>query len=1347
MVSFNDIGLRSTLDRAGASWQSSINSFGAGIMPDASDGGDYLCSYLAGGLGTLLSAQMVQNFSQQFARFGSLAAFFPGAGSAIGAASSAVAGGMALGFVAPPVAAPVFGGYAPVAMSPVAPSAPAAAPSGGTSIHAGSDGDKVSKSEKPDAAKKTEEIEKIEKQYRNTLTDKGYSEPLLSEIINDAKTAAAGEPNQFKRILNAVPSRKFTEPTTADDGSVSGKSIKAQQQQWVRDFGKWHTEQIGKVGDDKVRTQIVNDVAGVKSDATYSVTFAPEKQPEKGQKRYQVSEVKGTGDLEKGAYVYFNENTKKWYYDQKMTREIAAPAEKQNPGQTASFTVPGASDYLNISSAGTEQRSNGTQVDRFRIDGAVGKDASKASESANGDYVYRTNDGKWLYKDANGKVVKLEDVEYINSRLYFKRGGGALDPSFASPERGVEYISGLRAEEKRLTDHSAKLPEGDKAQRKERAEKTIADYKATIPQPARDKVTLEYNAEKNELIVNCAAENCREVTRAMGAGDKSQAAGDMRTKRNAILHELPAGTKVYVNPGNPPAAKDQVELGDEPATNICKALANQTPRRLGVEGAVDLSNIAKQGSELENAIGARLNTAIADAKKSQTTPNPSEIDFTGEVKLPEGKIDSAAWERIRTQVSDANGKVPVHFANVINLSNEGDGYKVQRKNESTNVQLNNIQLVRQLKAYGATVNFDGTNVVVTCDAAHKAEVQRILETADPKNKKEFNDGINKILAENQGAKFMCNNSELTGADKHAALLAQVKAMTATAAPATAVDAATPNANAGSATQQQPGSDAVKKFIESDVRAKDLKDHGCEFVYDAAKKPPELQISIPNQDYRKYAAYTIAHVEDKDADLATIAIFNQGLKSALPAGSKVFFDGRELQVAGDNYWDALAQAARSMNASAPAATNSTAQKTSEAQAPASVSAAAAKQEAAQDEGTLKIANGYDFAGSDALNALSGEKLENAIFQQIEWDIKNSETKNPSMIDLSESYIHVVPGKVDENTLSRIQDRLSKKFGNATIRMPEVITDEARFKQAYANTVLQNNPLVKQLADSGVTVTYYRENNTVVVTCPPDKVEDAQTALSGEFDADLVDQFNAAIPADAELTFNGKPVGIQNEGYYAALEQAVKNADDNNASHTINDPIDLSNMIFEHDISHDKKRDRIVTAMVAEIFEAAKKQGVALRGNVDVTHIQLPKDSGMTVDDWQYITNEVQTFFSRTNGPLYLSFNRDEIAGQLARGVNEKPDSSSSSSPVVEAIRNVWKARTAWIAASNRHSDDVGSKCDAFHQAIASFQAEVQRLRQLPNPTDAERKRLELGERYVERFSGPGFLNGDQNVIIV
>jgi len=780
LVSMYDI--RGSFDRAGASWASSVNSYGAGIMPGASSGGsgDYLCGYLASGW--LKSREMVTDFGRSMSRYGSVSPLTPWAGSAAGVAGSAFAGGMALGFQAPVLAAPMV---MPVYVPPTGAAAgggggAGGGAGGGTSIHSS---DRSSNS--PDGAGEssgtTPVTDKDVKAAEKDVKKRGYSETEMKAIVDEAKKASENDKGRFDDIIRALPAKNF-------DDAKSDVEGEQKKREWTQRFGDWHAKHIAGVKKADDRTQIVRDVAGGGT-MTLQLQKGEKDKPVGGVQRYQVAEPSDSEMKE----VYYKASDKKWYKDKECKQAIDVPAETSEPGDKPKIRIKGtAPDSLQLTPDGTSQSNtkDGTPVvyDMFKVDGAKGQTANgimpNIKPGKDGSVrVARDDDGKWYYNDrTKGQIVMIPgNPEYRNGRLYFNRGDNILDT--AKSDDAVAYMGSIRTAETECTDRQKKVADADKSQRVTR-EKKVEGLLQDWLKDRKDDVKFNYDADKNVLTISCPSGQREAVQRQLGVEDGNKDAEKNSKKGQGIMAQLPAGCKVRFadDAAKPEQSRDissdpfngmvsELKKKSAAATSSASPASPTAAAKPVVNASVsepsDFSKLnekpdrAKAIEKIYNDLNAKIQGARTD------NPTANSVTFDGTITLPGESLMDGDWDGIVARLKKDNPGVEIYYRDaklvdkrgkVTNSSsslpatrstdsNAAPASDVKSKNptpvvppvtpaaqnaqaERVNKFLAEDPFVKELQAAGATFAFDSNKnppeLNISCPDASKAKVKAIF---------------------------------------------------------------------------------------------------------------------------------------------------------------------------------------------------------------------------------------------------------------------------------------------------------------------------------------------------------------------------------------------------------------------------------------------------------------------------------------------------------------------------------------------------------------------------------------------------------------------------------------------
>ncbi len=531
----------------------------------------------------------------------------------------------------PPLPPPVFlGAQASSAQAPLTSSAGAPVPATGPNINAstgtGDVGEAEAEAEAAEEARNAEEIKKTSEKYRNA--DHGYTQEEIDAIIKEAKEASGGDAAKFNRIMKALPSKKFKEPTQdADD------SIEAQKQAWTRDFGKWHAEHIGGLKPSKAE-QLVNDVAS-EGEATYKLTYKP-KGPN-GYKHYEVTKVDGTGSLKKGDSVYYKDGA--WYRDAAGTKLLAKASG--TPGQNVELKVDGRSDYMSLTPYGVMvyPNENGSKdvYDRYIVNTPSGTQSTNITDAIKPDskkkvkYIYfKKDDNTWHYKtEKDGKdfIEPLKAVEHIDGRLYFDRGGHSYDISQA--DDAVGYMGDLKEARDEYVARIDNVSAEEKKQKTARTNEVTKIFEDSLKKDAVNKLKYDYDAENNVLNITCDKKDCETVWKAMGGGSEKSDESDKTNEK--LFKQFPDGMKFTFN-------GEKLRAGNSPFRSLKDAIhrgitAEETPKADSKKKAADVKADVKP----EQA-SKKLDTEYSSNKVSARAKKFQQDMDTAKTKEDEKKV-------------------------------------------------------------------------------------------------------------------------------------------------------------------------------------------------------------------------------------------------------------------------------------------------------------------------------------------------------------------------------------------------------------------------------------------------------------------------------------------------------------------------------------------------------------------------------------------------------------------------------------------------------------------------------------------------------------------------------------
>lgn len=551
-------------------------------------------------------------------RFGSAAPQFPGFGM----------GGMGT----QPAAAP----YA----------APSAAPAPASGINASTPAKDVDDVEGKDDA---DAIEKLKDEYR--ASDHGFTDDELDEIFSEIDKVADGKLSTFKRLLKTLPKKDFKEPELDEEGNSRGPSIEQQKSDWVKKYGEWHARNIAKVDGTKV-AQLVRDTASGEG-----VTMHLERAPKAGSGFYcfKVTSVDGNSDVSPGDELFYDPKSENFYrnYDTQKKEfsglvgpKSETPVDGTRSKDEVTLTVGGGSDYLELTPAGNASKKDDVSIAEAYI---VGDTHGKGSQSTvedvapmnDGNYRILHRDGKWqYYSKSKNEMVTIPNAQYADGRLYLNKGG-SYDPVLA--EDAVAYTAKLRDAEEKLPARidGAKSEKVD--QDNDRAEKVWTQLEDMMGEE-KSKVTHEYNPETKVLTITCDPKDAKAVQTAL-AGSAEAGSDDAKArekKGNAILAELPRGAKVRVNEEGKPFSASangfnrlKVELG------------RWEPKPVTTDSNLDMGYL-RNSKDAKAAVQKKIEREIENSLKN--CYKPTSITLSGEMILPEGKIDQKTWDAIKADV-------------------------------------------------------------------------------------------------------------------------------------------------------------------------------------------------------------------------------------------------------------------------------------------------------------------------------------------------------------------------------------------------------------------------------------------------------------------------------------------------------------------------------------------------------------------------------------------------------------------------------------------------------------------------------------------------------------------------
>ncbi|MFH1830589.1 MAG: hypothetical protein ABH871_07425 [Pseudomonadota bacterium] len=557
----------------------------------------------------------------------------------------------------PPLPVPIFG-YGIPAQAGNQPGAPAA-PAPSSSINASTPKGDPSKAD-ADAAKKAsdaEAIEKLKEKYESA--DHGYPDAEWKAIVAEAEKAADGNPKKFDRIMKALPSKKFTEPEIGEDKKPKGLTIEEQKQAWTRNFGKWHAEHISGMKPAEAE-QLVNDTASGER-VTYKLKQSTP--VANGFKKFDITEVNGTGSLKVGDSVYYKD--KKWYRDANGTNPIAETSAA--PGATAEITVGGQSDYIPLTPAGVHVHpdSKPTVLSRYTFAIPSGPKSQEIARSIKPSsdgttYIYYSpSDGKWFYKKGDKEAPEIKGAQLIDGRLYLDRGGDSFDVKRSDNVTG--YMGDLRAAHDEYDSRVTRFNDLDKGQRTDRINAVRSYFEEEMAESGRGKLVYNYDADSNVLNITCENDKCDAVWKAVG----SESTEKDQTFNNILL-QLPKDCAITFN-------GQKLSTDGKPFNALKDALHRDVSREIKITDNVDMGYATyANAQDAEDAVFNELNRRIV-AQREQTR-NPTKIIFDGEIKLPKGKITAEGWERIKIKLAEANKPAKIEFygqgSKVKNISGE-----------------------------------------------------------------------------------------------------------------------------------------------------------------------------------------------------------------------------------------------------------------------------------------------------------------------------------------------------------------------------------------------------------------------------------------------------------------------------------------------------------------------------------------------------------------------------------------------------------------------------------------------------------------------------------------------------
>lgn len=586
-----------------------------------------------------------------------------------------------------PLPIPVFHGMMPApAPSTSAAAAPAAsAPASTLSASTPSD---------VDADRDAEEISDLRESYENA--EHGYTDDEMSAILDAAEEASGEDSAKFKRILKDLPDKKFEEKFD-DEGKPVGPSIDQQRAGWAKNFGQWYAEKIGGVDGGKA-AQLVKDVASGEG-VTYDLELAKNK---KAFKKYTVKGVDGQGELEDGDALYYNPKDNKFYasFSKKegFTKPVGKASEPVKDGKktkkSVSLEIGGGVDYIELTPAGVhegkfpkEDDGHTKLYDRFVVGETVGEEShekAKDIQKKDGEYYifYNADKDEWVYDpmgEANAAV--LGDVEYVDGRLYFNKGG-SYDADLA--DNAEAYMKKLDTAADELEVRLDKIETASEEQDQLRAEAAIGQL-TTLIEKSEDgketvkKVEIGYSAKEDTLTVTCDKDDCGDVVKALeGTHEVEGRDGEINeyekaVSGEAILSELPKKTQIVINPDSELNKPFSTKV--KPFEKLVEGLRSEDPAPIKIEKEISLGHLKGVTSTTPaEAVTKHLKHEIEQQNKK--IHNPEGISFEKEVKLPEG-VTKEEWESGIKDIQEGYGSTGIKFAKVTFADGESYEYDFQ----------------------------------------------------------------------------------------------------------------------------------------------------------------------------------------------------------------------------------------------------------------------------------------------------------------------------------------------------------------------------------------------------------------------------------------------------------------------------------------------------------------------------------------------------------------------------------------------------------------------------------------------------------------------------------------------